>query len=63
MCTQLSPVVEPTLHREDSLPDPRNVYGVQPLVACLEQAGKENFMIKEAIPLIQLAIILIGDAA
>jgi len=35
---------------------------LQPLVACLEQAGKGNFMIKEAIPMIQSAIILIGNA-
>jgi len=33
---------------------------LQPLVACLELAGEDSFTIKEAIPLVQSAIILIG---
>ena len=34
-----------------------------PLVSCLEQADSKEFTLKEAIPMIQSAIVLVGDAA
>ena len=36
---------------------------LNPLAACLEKASDDQLSIKEAIPKIQLAIMLLGDAA
>ena len=69
-CPTLSPVVEATLPK-DAVKEDKGTYRSQlmymealaPLAACLEKASDDQFTIREAIPMIQSAIMLLGDAA
>lgn len=69
-CPTLSPVVEATLPK-DAVKEDKGAYRSQlmymealaPLAACLEKASDDQFTIREAIPMIQSAIMLLGDAA
>ena len=70
MCPSLPAVVEETLPsnavKEDKIAfRTQEMYmeAMFPLVSCLEQADGEEFTLKEAIPMIQSAIVLLGDAA
>jgi len=69
-CPSLPPVVEATLPK-DAVSKDKTAFRTQemymeamaPLVSLLEQAGaSEEFTLKEAIPMIQSALVLLGDA-
>ena len=70
ICPSLPPVVEATRPNEAVKKDKvafrtQQMYmeAMIPLVSCLEQAGDDEFTLKEAIPMIQSALVLLGDAA
>ena len=68
-CPSLPPVVEATLPK-DAVKEDKIAFRTQemymeamaPLVSCLEQADGEEFTLKEVIPMIQSALVLLGDA-
>ena len=68
-CPSLPPVVEVTLPK-DAVKEDKIAFRTQemymeamaPLVSCLEQADGEEFTLKEAILMIQSALVLLGDA-
>jgi len=69
-CSTLSLVVEATLPK-DAVKEDKGAYrsqlmymeAIALLAACMEKAGDPQFTIREAIPMIQSAIMLLGDAA
>ena len=69
ICPSLPPVVEATLPK-DAVKEDKVAFRTQemymeamvPLVSLLDQADREDFTIREAIPMIQSALVLLGDA-
>jgi len=67
ICPSLPPVVEATLPK-DAVKDDEVAFRTQemymeamvPLVSLLDQTDRENFTLKEAIPMIKSAIVLLG---
>ena len=69
-CPELSPVVAATLSKEAVKEDKVTFRAQQmwmeaaiPLAACLEKAHEGDFSAAEAIPMIQAALMLMGDAS
>ena len=67
-CLELSPVVAATLSKEAAKEDTVAFRAQQmwmeaaiPLAACLEKAHEGDFSVAEAIPMIQAALMLMGD--
>ena len=70
MCPELSPVVAATLSKEAVKSD-KVAFRTQqlwmeatgPLTACLEKAHEGELTVQDAVPMIQAALLLMGDAA
>lgn len=70
MCPELSPVVAATLSKE-AVKNDKVAFRTQqlwmeatgPLTACLERAHEGELTVQDAIPMIQAALLLMGDAA
>ena len=70
MCPELSPVVAATLSKEAVKSDKVAFCTQQlwteatgPLTACLEKAHEGELTVQDAVPMIQAALLLMGDAA